>query len=277
MPYSDIKTIPKEERKHFRNTYADGTSLNPEAELVKYEHSITTKWLYYCTSHSLFFRKHILLSINQVTRELEKRSMCCIIITEDVTPTVLVKHIVDLAVLRDTPLLIMPNLRNILSEKVGISSTVFGIKNLASNCRLETIAKVIIDTAKKYPVPVEHHNYKRIKKNLSDAKDVVGTGNYKVLTKGSLNVNNVVHNNRKSCKFHLNRISRNERVFVPCAQMETVTDEAKSTNNNFITFCGVDDVRIENKKKEYRFLKVNRTRNNPRRVPQKLESIKRKK
>lgn len=246
----------------------------------------TNKWLTHLKLYG--FRKEVVFAINQVARGLERKNLSCLLIADDVYPQMLVRHITDLAVLQQTPTLVVRNLRNILLTKLGVSSTVLAIKKSVFNDRTVEIAKVIKQISKNYPTPDDHVNFNRsgmlnevqhdnIENNHLMKSQINRTEKIQMELCSTHLIPNIVKSNTENCKFHLHRISKNYREFVPTfSNLETVKQDGIPTNENgFLTF-GQQEEHSLTKLKQFKSLKVNRTRSNTKRVTKKAENLKRK-
>lgn len=121
--------------------------------------------MYFIRLSNTIFRPYLLNGINTVTKSLEKNEVSAILLSSDINPQFMVKHVIDLAVLLSVPVLVVNNLRKTLLDITGISSACFSIKNFnGSEPSLAKICNTIRDIAKDYPVPVNHINYNRREK-----------------------------------------------------------------------------------------------------------------
>lgn len=196
-----------------------------------------------------------------------------VLITSEVEPRLMVKHVVDLAVLHNTPLLIVPNLKTILKEHIGINSMVLAFK---LNAEIPSNYSIIIEEIKeiytKHLPPEKHINFNRIEavEEAPQAMDVEIATKEKIETIASF----------KNC--HLRRQDTTQRVFVPelstDGEATTVLDKT-STDLNYIP---IGDIKVSKKeptkpKVSYKSLIVKRVTGNKDRNKKKIDTLKRKK
>lgn len=74
------------------------------------------------------FRKFMIMGINEVTRALEKNTVCCVLLDVNVEPSLMIKHIVTMAVNKKIPVLLLPILKTVTLEKMGFATTTFALK-----------------------------------------------------------------------------------------------------------------------------------------------------
>lgn len=183
-----------------------------------------------------------------------------------------------MAILRKVPTLIVPNLRNISSNKTGIASVVLAFKNNVSNPKLLQITQTIHEIAEKYPIPKQHINFDRSFTNICVAQ----TENM------SIDDNEIIEDcdeDKESIKdkesfetiksFHLYRNNNKERVFVPPLSCKEVELELVKETDNFISFSNENEpVLLTSKSNKYKPLTVNRIRNNKNRTQEKAARLK---
>lgn len=73
------------------------------------------------------FRKVMVMGINAVTRALEKNTVCCVLLDTNVE-SLLIKHIVIMAVNKKIPVLLLPILRTVTLEKMRFPTIAFALK-----------------------------------------------------------------------------------------------------------------------------------------------------
>lgn len=152
------------------------------------------------------------------------------LIANDVNPQLMVKHVVDISVLCDIPLLIVPELRILLKNCTGIVSVIIGIKNTTPpGSQLQLLAQKIKELHCNYPVPKEHVNYHRKYAMLTETKESVAATNDSDMSQTIERVNKETsesvcraitdtcasETNESSNQLYLFRDSKNKRVFVP--------------------------------------------------------------
>lgn len=231
-------------------------------------------------SMCVYYRAVMLFGINEITRALENDNVTCILITSDVQPQLMVKHIIDMAVLKNKPTLIVPNLRSLLRETTGITSVVFAFKQNVISDHLLEIIKTIIALSKNYHVPKGHINYERGLLNMEkDTLSNIIPSKIKFEESESDEEMSVEENDNSANKneYYLYRKSKTQRVFIPDLSVNSMEMKLENTVskklNDFLSF----EEPASKKQKIYKSLKVNRIRNNNDRNNKKLEMIKWKK
>ncbi|EFA08514.1 uncharacterized protein LOC103313796 [Tribolium castaneum] len=142
IPYKDIKAIPREERKKFRENYPKP----PLAPLLVSDSD----------------RKSIVFGINDVSKCLEDRSAACVLVDSDVQPRLLVQHIVDQAVLYNVPVLVAVTMRPFFKVHCGVSGAAVAFKRgVKPDSGLGLIQQTICNIYENYPVPQNHIHYHR--------------------------------------------------------------------------------------------------------------------
>ncbi|KAG5875501.1 hypothetical protein JTB14_036947 [Gonioctena quinquepunctata] len=247
VPWRELKNIPKVDRKKFREDY------------IK---NITGQVINKKESDGLCF------GVNDVTKLLENNNADAVLISGDVHPIIMVQHLIDLAVLYRTPVLVIDNLRNLLKDHTGISSLVLGIHKKTSKSSLSSMKKTIYDLFEKFPCPKNHINYNRsIKKQINEKMD------------SSSNVKTVepyikICDDKIRAEVHLKRENKQKRVFVPLI-IEEVKQSPKMQidETDFIAFS---DEPIEKKvvKPLYKSLIVKRLKGDSNRNKRKIDTLK---
>lgn len=103
--------------------------------------------------------------INETAQSLESNQVCFILITNDVNPQFMVQHILDMAIMKFVPVLIVPGLRQLLKSCTGISSICFSLKKEHNSNELLELEQAIIKISNHYPIPKNH--FSNFKKDLN--------------------------------------------------------------------------------------------------------------
>lgn len=208
ISYKTIAKIPKEERKKFRSEYY----LKNSKETVNK-------------------KDDIVFGINEVTKCLEKQDCCAVAIAHDVSPKLMVEHILDMCVLYNIPVIITKDLRETLKESCGLTSVIMGFKKNTASQNLLNIINSIISLKELYPPPINHINYQR-------SIQVDNSINTNINREKPIKSNNSI---QISTKYHLKKISDSEKAFVPVCK----EDKSKKEDDlNFISFGNVEESHI---------------------------------
>ncbi|KAG8042559.1 hypothetical protein G9C98_005193 [Cotesia typhae] len=70
----------------------------------------------------------IILGVNAVTRAVEKKDICCILVEANVDPMLMIKHIIVMGQNKNIPVVLLPGLKKICLEKIGFASLTIGLK-----------------------------------------------------------------------------------------------------------------------------------------------------
>ncbi|KAF2883331.1 hypothetical protein ILUMI_22833 [Ignelater luminosus] len=267
IPWSELKNIPRLDRKEFRLNYIK-TKLDSQEMFNKPNNS------------------EIVFGVNETTRLLENDSVSSILITGEVNPQIMVKHIIDMAVLKKVPVLIIPNLKNTLKEKTGIASVTIAFKELSMDSQYWTIDQKIKEISSNYAVPQDHINYHRKDYN-SDDDELISQCSPMDVDESSFK-----SESKPSCNLYLFRKSIAERAFVPeLSQKREIIqpfNELEVNSSGFLAFSdsitnrkSEDDTRKDNIQKKskvsYKSLLIKRITNNKDRGKKKIDMLKRSK
>lgn len=74
------------------------------------------------------FSDSVIVGINRLTRALEKNNICCVLLDANVDPPLLIKHIVDMALNKSVPVLLLPVLKTVTLQTIGFASAAFALK-----------------------------------------------------------------------------------------------------------------------------------------------------
>lgn len=95
--------------------------------------------------------------MNEITKLLEKSAAQAVLIASDVSPRLLVKHVMDMCVIKNVPVLVVPQLREVLKQRAGMSAVAFGVKDDG-----DLLAQTVKNIHMNYPVPEDHiHSFRR--------------------------------------------------------------------------------------------------------------------
>ncbi|XP_046674146.1 uncharacterized protein LOC124363088 isoform X1 [Homalodisca vitripennis] len=81
--------------------------------------------------HNLY-RNYLALGFQSVIRGLEKKELCCVILSSEITPVSLQKVLVASAYTNGVPALVIPDLKKIAKSSLGFTTMVIGFKNIVS-------------------------------------------------------------------------------------------------------------------------------------------------
>ncbi|KAK9752719.1 Ribosomal protein L7Ae/L30e/S12e/Gadd45 family [Popillia japonica] len=187
IPWEEIKQIPKEQRRAYR------------ARLSEIDHSgarnITSKSIY--------------LGINEVTKIIEKDEAISVLLANDVEPHLMIKHIIDLCILKLVPILVVSNFKEFLKQVLGISAAAIAFaKDVVDNEKNETIIQAINRIFLSYPIPTGHACFNNENLNFLTTSH---TNEHNIHTKQDLNVDVYLYRDDKS----------SGRVFIPRSSNDT--------------------------------------------------------
>ncbi|OAD60774.1 hypothetical protein WN48_04541 [Eufriesea mexicana] len=99
-------SIPSSQLKHMKKrVQAKKEALSKEGDLPNAELS-----------------NSVILGINAVTRSLEKENICCILMDANISPPLLIKHVIHMAQNKKMPILLLPKLKIITLNTIGFAS-----------------------------------------------------------------------------------------------------------------------------------------------------------
>lgn len=226
----------------------------------------------------------MIIGANEVTKSLEADEISSVLLTSDAQPQMMVKHVVDLAVLRNVPALVVTGLRNILKERVGFGGLAVGFKkDLTMDSKYWAIDQKVKELATNYPVPVNHINYARQQAALESNKMEIKS-NESLRKEGPIEK----MQSETSKPLYLYRTSTKYRCFVPQSSQtaEEVVHKMQIDSSGFVSFGKdvlekkLDSEAVKNvrpHKVSYKSLLIKRVRNNEDRGKKKIEMLKRKK
>ncbi|XP_018578447.1 uncharacterized protein LOC108916634 isoform X2 [Anoplophora glabripennis] len=255
IPWKLLKNIPKPDRKKFRNEYGNSDKL----QINKLE------------------REGLTFGINDVTKLLENNLVSVILVTSDVQPKFMVRHVLDTAILYRVPIIIFDDLRHLLFKVCGISSVIIGIsKNINPESKLNLIKESVIQIFEKLPEPLDHINYNRSIKNVSNM-ETSQPSTQQVEDKDSSLLTNSDELIDGST-IYLIRKSKDKRVFIPDKSEYVNIHKMEVDSTGFLPFSEPSRIETDNKsiKTNYKSLIVKRLKGNPNRNKRKIENLKRK-
>lgn len=210
------------------------------------------------------------MGINDVTKNLESNSLSFVLISKDVQPKLMVQHVIDLAILRKIPVLIVEGLRKLIQSKCGISSVTFGVKNDASSNSLLKINKCVQKLFKHITPPTNniYHENNCFKSDKFESEDM----EVAEVDKVSDLCDNLTEKQMKEL-YYLKVSNGGQRAFVP----ERNIDSQKSDiiPIEFSDFDAVSKQKCDTKmNKKYKSLKVKRLKSDAARLKKKIKNIK---
>lgn len=161
-----------------------------------------------------------MFGLNEITRGLEKKIISSILVTADVNPQQMIRHLCYSCIDSDIPILVVPNLRERLKNIVGFPTVAIGFKIIPNDCPLFKIYKSICKFNDRFKIErdlQENIQVKSLSKNDS---------------KGS--VDNTIVNDDSDVYLYRNNINR---VFGSFEKKNSFTTE---WNSDFIEFNDKD-------------------------------------
>lgn len=186
----------------------------------------------------------------------------------------MVKHVVELCVLFQVPILVVENLREILRKKCGISTTTFAIKkDFCENTDLRAIAACIKQIHLNYPFLETHINYLRPVDSQPYTETVEQEQKPEIHKKPAIKT--PLNEEAIKRKFHLPRKSPTSRTFIPSTNKSETNIIEAMESEDFIPIPS-EPPRQQPTKRSYKSLIVQRLKGNPNRNKRKIDQIKRK-
>ncbi|XP_066253915.1 uncharacterized protein [Euwallacea similis] len=251
VPWPELKKIPKCDRKAYRNNFIDSQS----PQLIDKE-----------------AREGLILGVNDTTKAIENRLIQSILITDNVQPRLLVEHLIDQCVLMRIPVLVVPQLKSLLKQSCGISSIVIAFTNCV---KYSKVYETIKDISVKYPVPRNHIHFHRIV-NAADKSLIVIDDSILEPPVGEKQ-GGKDNNSTESPNFYLLRKNDKERAFIPKTSTQQI-NKAPSQIASTDVFMAFSENPVEMPVyKNYRSLKVKRTKGDCNRNKRKMDAIKKRK
>ncbi|CAH1116199.1 unnamed protein product [Phaedon cochleariae] len=246
VPWNELKDIPKSDRKEFRAHYSKkmtGQHIDKEGSTG------------------------LSLGVNNVTKQLENNSASSVLITSDVLPRIMVQHLVDMAVLKNIPILAVDNLRSLLKTQCGIGSVALAIhREIPTESKLNLIKDLVHTLFTTCSVPVNHINYKRSIDNHVAAHPQPNITKQK-------EPKIPVDENAIRQLVHLKRQNQHSRTFKP--ELSTIDKKVTKLQVDETGFLAFSDDPVEEKPlKHYKSLIVKRLRGDKNRNKRKMKSLK---
>lgn len=190
--------------------------------------------------------------------------MQAVLIASDVSPRLLVKHVLDMCIIKNVAILVVPELRQSLQQRFGVSSVVFGVKK-DDNGLLQTLKNIYAN----YPVPEDHMHYLKTHKQ----NDVVNKESDAIVVEEvEMKEPDLEITNDKS--LYLYRTSKHERVFKPEKSQVKVTNTATPVKQDLGFLSLEGSIEKTAPKLNYKALVVKRLKGNKEREKRKREVIK---
>ncbi|XP_024946946.1 ribonuclease P protein subunit p38 isoform X3 [Cephus cinctus] len=164
------------------------------------------------------------IGVNAVTRSLEKNAVCCVLLDANVEPVLLIKHIVNMALKRNVPVLLIPFLKSVTVETMNFATAAIAFKNNVAKDEanyFHELFKKIVDLAANYPVPDKA--VKLLQEDTESQNKELLHNNSCVETDHSTDTDKSIKLFTVSTNVYKYRTSRNERVFIPENAMEIQT------------------------------------------------------
>lgn len=189
-----------------------------------------------------------------------------VLLSNDVQPRLMVQHVIDLAILKKIPILVVSDLRNLIKYHCGIRSVALGINTPAVANNLLHIVNCVQNIFKSISFPEEHTNFNRSfvinteQKPAEEKMDTitVDTENQMCSDK-NLTCNSIYLATRENCG----------RVFIPEVKKKIQLNEILSKEErNELT------IQFQGKKSKYKSLKVKRLKKDSSRSKKKITSLK---
>lgn len=226
-----------------------------------------------------------MFGVNETTRLLENNSASSILITGDVNPQIMVKHIIDMAVLKKVSVLIIPNLRSTLKEKTGIASVVIAFKGVSMDSRYWIIDKKVKEISSNYAVSPDHVNLHRNVDNSDDelisqcSPMDVDQSPFKSESKTSRNL--YLYRKSKTKRAFIPELSQKREIIKPFNELEVNTSGFLAFSDSITNRKSEDDTRKNNiqtkSKVSYKSLLIKRVANNKDRDKKKIAMLKKSK
>lgn len=189
-----------------------------------------------------------------------------VLLSNDVQPRLMVQHIIDLAILKKVPILVVADLRNLIKKNCGIRSVAMGIKNPAVANNLLNIVNCVQNIFKGISFPEEHINFNRsfvINTEQKQPEEKMDTTTVDTENK-MCSDNNLTHSS-----IYLAIREKCGRVFIPEVRKKIEFNEILSkeeSNELNIQFQGI--------KSKYKSVKVKRLKKDSSRRKKKINSLK---
>ncbi|KAK9293423.1 hypothetical protein QLX08_011634 [Tetragonisca angustula] len=248
IPWSQLKKMKKEER------------VKAKKEALQEQENISNSDL----------ANSVVLGINAITRSLEKNNICCILMDANISPPLLIRHIIHMAQNKKVPVLLLPKLKTVTLKTIGFASAACALKNVvidSTDHYFHPLYITICDVFKDVPLPSNRLQlFKDIElseETISDEKD------NKISLENESQVSLEPIKFTVSADVYMYRSSCKERSFVPPSTKENCTNEPivkEMEQNDFIclTKYNVDELDTSIKK-NIRYTHIPKNRNSEKR------------
>lgn len=230
-----------------------------------------------------------------MTRKLEQNAATAVLIYEKISPQFMIKHVINLCVLKRVPVLIVSNLKETLKDKTGLTGACICLtSDISSNDKLKELEDLISTLSKGYPVPHNHINFKDNTRTNTENKNVLEDSDFICIedTVGSTApMETTIEESEEEIKMPINgwylpTTGTSKRAFIPgIHEVNEITGEIRDTAD-FMSFNESAPLKIDEddkiskrgryfveepaaKKGKYIPLKVKRIKGNKNRVKEK--------
>ncbi|XP_020297273.1 uncharacterized protein LOC109861843 [Pseudomyrmex gracilis] len=103
------------------------------------------------------FSDSVIVGINRLTRALEKNNICCVLLDANVDPPLLIKHIVDMALNKSVPVLLLPFLKTVTLQTIGFASAAFALKRSVLHSQENvfcSLYELIVEVSSNFKPPI---------------------------------------------------------------------------------------------------------------------------
>ncbi|VVC39357.1 50S ribosomal protein L30e-like,Ribosomal protein L7Ae/L30e/S12e/Gadd45 [Cinara cedri] len=105
------------------------------------------------------------MGINEVSRNIEKNQIACCLIADDVSNSMISKHLLLMTAAKKVPVVILPNMRSVTKLIVGFSSAALGLKiDILNNTEssLHNLYQIVIQLSNKFKNPYHQQIPKKV-------------------------------------------------------------------------------------------------------------------
>ncbi|XP_071856617.1 uncharacterized protein [Bombus fervidus] len=238
IPWSQLRHMKKEERIKAKKEALLKQENIPNSELVN----------------------SVVLGINHITRSLEKNNVCCILMDANISPPLLIKHVIYMAQNKKIPVLLLPKLKTVTLSTIGFASAAFALKNVVmdfTDHHFYPLYTTICDIFKDVPLP---KNSLQLFKDIETLEQITSDKEDKRSVESESRVSSEPIKHTVSTNVYMYRSSRKERAFVPPGITGSSTNELivkKEEQNNFISLTNYDSDEFDtNIKKHTRYINI---------------------
>ncbi|XP_043514031.1 uncharacterized protein LOC122530799 isoform X2 [Frieseomelitta varia] len=249
IPWSQLKKLKKEER------------VKAKKEALQEQENVSNSDL----------ANSVVLGINAITRSLEKNNICCILMDANISPPLLIRHIIHMAQNKKVPVLLLPKLKTVTLKSIGFASAACALKNVvidSTDHYFHPLYITICDIFKDVPLPSNRLQLFKdtglSEETISDEKD------------NKISVENESQVSLEPIKFtvsadvYMYRSSRKERSFVPPSTKENSTNkpivEETMEQNDFISLTKYNVDELDTSiKKNTRYTHIPKNKNSKKR------------